>query len=74
MTRNEKISWLVLRFGLAVTFVLIGIFILRDPISWTGYISPWAIRLLPVAPEKFMFWTGVLDVLLGIGFLVPSRK
>ncbi len=66
-------SLLVLRLGLAVTFVWIGFFIGQDPESWgTGFIKPWAQELLPVPLGEVMKATAVLDIVVGLVLL--TRK
>lgn len=60
----------ILRVGLAVTFLWVGILILRDPAAWTGFIRPWAAALLLSAPEKAMIGTAILDLTVGAALLV----
>lgn len=60
----------ILRVGLAITFLWIGILILRDPAAWTGFIRPWAEVLLLSTPEKAMIGTAVLDILIGAALLI----
>lgn len=60
----------VLRLGLAVTFVWIGVMIWQNPEAWGGYIKPWAMDLIPVPLEQAMKATAVLDVVIGLMFLV----
>lgn len=64
----KKISFHILRIGLAVTFFWIGFLILRAPEAWGGYLSPWAAALLPVPIKQVMVGTAFLD--LGIGILL----
>ena len=65
----SKISLHILRFGMAITFLWIGILIFRNPEAWIGYIQPWAANLLLVPPKTAMFATAVLDIAVGILFL-----
>jgi len=41
----DKASFHILRIGLAVTFLWIGVLILRNPEAWGGYMRPWAAGL-----------------------------
>jgi hypothetical protein len=68
----SKTSFHILRVGLAITFLWIGILILKQPEAWGGYIAPWAARLLPVPIEQAMMGTAVLDIVIGIFLLVDS--
>lgn len=65
----RKSSYHFLRVGLAVTFLWVGVLILRDPQAWGSYIQPWALKFLPVPLEQAMRGTAVLDVVVGLGLL-----
>lgn len=65
----NKLSLHILRLSLGITFFWIGIMILKDPVSWTGFIKPWVRNLIPIPPEKIMFNTAILDIVIGI-FLI----
>lgn len=66
----KNFSYHILRVGLAVTFLWIGILILKDPIGWGGFISPWAEKLLPTPIETAMIGTAILDIFVGIFLLI----
>ena len=66
----KKSSHHVLRIGLVVTFLWIGVLILRQPEAWGGYLKPWAVGLLPVSVARAMVVTAVLDVAIGISLLI----
>jgi len=61
----NKISLNILRVGLAITFLWIGILILKQPEVWAGYLQPWAAKLLPVPIEKAMMGAAFLDIAIG---------
>lgn len=61
----NKTSFHILRVGLAITFLWIGVLILKQPEAWGGYLQPWAAGLLPVPIEEAMRGTAVLDLLIG---------
>lgn len=59
------VSRKLLRVGLGITFLWIGVLIVRDPASWAGLIPAW---MSPVAPDATaaMFQSGVLDIAIGL--------
>ena len=65
----KKISYHILRIGLAITFLWIGILIFKNPIGWSTYIEPWAAKLIPGSLVNAMLETAVLDMLVGIFLL-----
>lgn len=62
----NKASFHILRVGLAITFLWIGILIFKQPEAWGGYLMPWAAGLLPVPIEQAMIGTAVLDIAIGV--------
>src|SRR3989344_3209709 len=58
----------IVRVGIAITFIWIGLLILDDPISWAGFIRPWMERFLITSPEQTMVFNGWFDI--GIGALL----
>ncbi len=68
----KKTSFHILRIGLAITFFWIGVLIFREPEAWGGYISPWALDLLPMSIKDAMIGTAILDMILGVLFLINS--
>lgn len=60
----------ILRVGLGMTFLWIGVLIFRDPQFWGGFLQPWAVDLLPVPVESAMISTAILDFLVGLLLLV----
>ena len=66
----NKISFHILRIGLAVTFLWIGVLILRNPEAWGGYMRPWAAGLLPVPLAQVMTGTAILDIIIGVFLLI----
>lgn len=68
----KKPSYHILRVGLAVTFLWIGILILQHPGAWGAYLQPWAAGLLPVPLSQAMIGTAVLDMAIGILLLVDA--
>lgn len=68
----QRASFHILRVGLAITFLWIGILILKQPESWGGYLKPWAAGLLPVPLDQAMMGTAVLDIVIGALLLIDS--
>lgn len=68
---NKK-AFNILRLGLAITFIWIGVMILQDPIAWAGYIQPWALKFIPGSLSLNMQITGIMDVAVGLLLLVNS--
>lgn len=66
----KKTSFHVLRVGLAITFLWIGILILKNPEAWSGYLQPWAAGLLPIPISQAMLGTAILDIIIGALLLV----
>ncbi len=58
----SKASFHILRVGLAVTFLWIGVLIFKQPEAWMGYLQPWVVKLLPISIEQVMLGTAVLDI------------
>ncbi|MEK7567206.1 MAG: DoxX family membrane protein [Patescibacteria group bacterium] len=63
-------SFNVLRVGLAITFLWVGVLILQSPEAWTGFIKPWAADLLITTPEKTMIGTAIFDIVVGFLLLI----
>src|SRR3989344_727311 len=68
----NKTSFHILRVGLAITFLWIGILIFKNPEAWGGYMAPWAIELLPIPIKEAMIGTAFLDVAIGALLLIDS--
>ena len=68
----KKTSFHILRVGLAVTFLWIGVLILRQPEAWGGYLQPWAARLLPVPIPQALMGTALLDLAVGALLLLDA--
>lgn len=66
--KNYSIT--VIRVGLAITFLWIGVLIFKEPETWGSFIQPWAAGLLPVPLKTAMIGTAILDITIGIFLLV----
>jgi len=69
----RRTSFHILRVGLAITFLWIGILIARQPEAWGGYLQPWAAGLLPIPLARAMYGTAFLDVAIGVLLLIDWK-
>lgn len=60
----------ILRVGMAITFLWIGILIFREPEAWGGFLQPWAANLLPIPLKEMMIGTALFDISIGIFLLI----
>ncbi len=65
----NKLAFHILRIGLAITFIWIGFMIWQTPDAWSGYMQPWAVKLMPIPIGEAMMGTAVLDIILGLVLL-----
>lgn len=70
MRQLQPAPYHILRVGMSITFLWIGVLIFRDPEFWGGFLQPWAAGLLPVPIEEAMIGTAVLDILVGLFLLI----
>lgn len=68
--KKRPSSYHILRVGIAITFLWIGILIFRDPHLWGSQLQPWASNLLPVPLQDAMIGTALFDILIGFFLLV----
>ena len=66
---KSKLSFLALRAGLAATYLYSSLSLISDPSAWVGYLPSWLIGLLPVAPEQYLRFQGVVELLFVVGLL-----
>lgn len=69
----KKTSYHFLRVGLAITFLWIGILILRSPEAWGALLRPWAAAILPVPLKEAMIGTAFLDIVIGVALLADLK-
>ncbi len=70
MRAPQPAAYQILRVGMSITFLWIGVLIFREPEFWGGFLQPWAAGLLPVPIEQAMISTAVLDILVGLFLLI----
>ncbi|MBI2507041.1 MAG: DoxX family membrane protein [Candidatus Niyogibacteria bacterium] len=66
----KTVSAHILRIGLGITFVWIGVLILQNPAAWSGFIKPWVVNFLFTTPEKTMIGAGIFDLAVGFFLLI----
>ena len=66
----KRLSFHFLRIGLAVTFLWIGVVILKNPEAWSGYLQPWAVGLIPIPLAQAMIGAAILDITIGALLLI----
>lgn len=66
----SKTALRILRIGLGITFLWVGILIWMNPAVWGAFLLPWASRLLSVPLEQAMLATAVLDIAIGALLLI----
>jgi uncharacterized membrane protein YphA (DoxX/SURF4 family) len=65
-------SWWALRLAYGLVPIVAGLDKFTNLLThWTDYLSPLAMKVLPVAPETFMHVIGVVEIAVGI--LVLTR-
>lgn len=62
----------ILRVGLAITFLWIGLLILKNPAAWGSYLQPWAAAILPVPIEQAMLSAAIFDIVVGFLLLLDA--
>ena len=70
MDQRLNSSWWALRIALGLAPFLAGLDKFFNLLTkWTMYLSPLALRVVPVAPETFMRAVGVIEMIVGIAIL-----
>lgn len=65
----KKLPFNLLRIGLAIVFIWVGIFVLQDPQGWGLMIQPWALKLIPGSLVQTMVVTAIVDIIIGVMIL-----
>lgn len=66
----KKSAFHILRVGIAITFIWIGVLIFKEPQAWGNLLQPWAADLLPIPLQEAMIGTAILDILIGVLLLI----
>ena len=62
---NHSYEHHIIRVGLAITFLWIGVLIFQDPVGWGGFVLPWVRDWLPSPIEQVMLGVAVFDTAVG---------
>ncbi len=68
-----KARW-ILAYGLAFVFIIFGTEKLVVPLQWIGFIPAWLHGFLGFTPGQWLSFIGVLEILIGILFLMPVLR
>lgn len=60
----------IVRVGLGITFLWIGVLIFREPERWGNLLQSWAVGLLPISLMTAMIETAILDLVVGFFLLI----
>ena len=72
--RTENAYW-ALRITLGVIPIAAGLDKFTNLlVDWERYLSPLAVRLLPVSPHAFMMLVGVVEIVVGVGVLAGYAR
>lgn len=73
--RRAVHAYAALRVALGVVPIVAGLDKFTNLLAdWPGYLSPLAIRLLPISPEAFMRLAGVVEIVVGAAILVGFAR
>jgi len=68
-------AWRVLRIGLGLGPFLAGLDKYFNLLTnWTGYISPMALKILPVSGQTFMHIVGIIEMVVGLAILTKWTR
>lgn len=67
-----KHAYHILRVGMAITFLWIGLLIFQNPEAWGGYIQPWMQDLIPIGVAEFMIGVAIFDLVVGFFLLIDT--
>lgn len=68
-----KYSENIIRVGLGITFLWIGVLIFKHPEAWGQALQPWAAGLLPIDLRTAMMQTAIFDIVVGFFLLVEFK-
>src|SRR5438105_15323890 len=68
-------AWWALRIGLGAGPFLAGLDKYFNLLTnWTGYISPLALKILPLSGQTFMHVVGVIEMIVGLAILTKWTR
>lgn len=73
--RRTEIAYYSLRIALGVVPIAAGLDKFLNLLAdWEGYLSPLAVRLLPVSPGTFMHLAGIVEIAVGAAILLGFAR
>lgn len=73
--RQAQVAYWALRVALGVVPIVAGLDKFTNLLAnWQGYLSPLAVRLLPIGPAAFMRVAGIVEVVVGAGILLGRAR
>jgi len=73
--RQTAVAYWALRIALGVVPLVAGLDKFTNLLAdWQGYLSPLAVRLLPVSPAVFMRGVGIVEAVVGAGILFGHAR
>ncbi|HET6437623.1 MAG TPA: DoxX family protein [Anaeromyxobacter sp.] len=68
--KNTTAAYWALRLALGIVPIVAGLDKFTNLLAnWSGYLSPLAVKVLPVSPEAFMRAAGVVEIVVGAAIL-----
>lgn len=72
--RTESAYW-ALRLVFGIVPIVAGLDKFTNLLAdWQGYLSPLAVRMLPVSPAAFMGLVGIVEIVVGAGILAGYAR
>ncbi len=65
----SKVSNLILRYGLALTYLFSGYDLIAHPRTWSSFIPYWFANLLPVDVLTYIQFQGAIELLIALAFI-----
>lgn len=66
----SRSSYHLLRVGLGITFLWVGVLIFREPDGWGSLVFPWIASLLPASLHGTMLSVATIDAAMGLLLLL----
>ena len=66
----RSLAYPILRLGLGITFVWMGVLIFQNPAAYGNLIAPWAAELLVISTTTIATIVAVIDVIIGALMIV----
>lgn len=65
----QKLSYQILRYGLALTYIFSGYDLFTHPRSWSAFVPYWLQQILPVDVLTYIQFQGCVEILLALCFI-----